>query len=142
MDKENPLTADRERLEALLAAAPQEAQADRWLLDTFGGLSPLLCRELAHRAGGAADVRLNALGPEGCARLLDRLEELREAVTTGRYAPTMISMDGRPRDFTFLPVGQYEGAAQVEGWPAFSPCWTPSLSSGSVRTGSGSGGRT
>ena len=74
MDKENPLTADRERLEALLAAAPQEAQADRWLLDTFGGLSPLLCRELAHRAGGAADVRLNALGSEGRARLLDRLD--------------------------------------------------------------------
>ena len=121
MDKENPLTADREQLEALLSAAPEEAQADRWLLDTFGGLSPLLCRELAHRAGGAADVRLNALGPEGRARLLDRLEELRETVTAGRYTPTMISMEGRPRDFTFLPVGQYESSAQVEGWPAFSP---------------------
>lgn len=121
MDKENPLTADREQLEALLSAAPEEAQADRWLLDTFGGLSPLLCRELAHRAGGAADVRLNALGSEGRARLLDRLEELRETVTAGRYTPTMISMEGRPRDFTFLPVGQYESSAQVEGWPAFSP---------------------
>ena len=121
MDKENPLTADRARMETLLSAAPKEAQADKWLLDTFGGLSPLICRELAYRAGGGVDVRLNALGSEGRARLLDQLEVLREAVSAGRYAPTMISMDGRPRDFTFLPVGQYEGAAQVEGWPAFSP---------------------
>ena len=45
--KEDPLKADRPRLEELLAAAPEEAQADKWLLDTFGGLSPLVCRELA-----------------------------------------------------------------------------------------------
>ena len=121
VDKEDPLTADRARLEELLAAAPEEAQADRWLLDTFGGLSPLICRELAHRAGGAADVRLNLLGPEGRNRLLDQLEQLRETVKAGRFTPTMISMDGRPRDFTFLPAGQYEDAAQVEKWPAFSP---------------------
>lgn len=117
VDKENPMTADRERLEELLSAAPEEAQADKWLLDTFGGLSPLICRELAHRAGGAVDVRLNALGPEGRSRLLNEVEALRDAPRV----PTMISMEGRPRDFTFLPVGQYEGAAQVESWPAFSP---------------------
>lgn len=40
LDKENPLAADREKLERLLSAAPEEAQADKWLLDTFGGLSP------------------------------------------------------------------------------------------------------
>lgn len=121
VEKENPLTADRERLEALLAAAPEEAQADKWLLDTFGGLSPLICRELAHRAGGTTDVRLNVLGPKGRERLLDGLEKLANVVKENRYTPTLVSMEGRPRDFTFLPVGQYEGSAQVENWPAFSP---------------------
>ncbi len=121
VDKENPLTASRKRLEALLSAAPEESQADRWLLDTFGGLSPLICRELVHRAGDATDARLNALGSEGRTRLLNGLEELQAAVKENRFTPTMVLMEGRPRDFTFLPVGQYEGAAQVEGWPAFSP---------------------
>ena len=121
VNKANPLILDRAALEELLAAAPAEAQADRWLLDTFGGLSPLVCRELAHRAGGSTDVRLNVLGPEGRGRLLDQLEELRETVTAGQYAPVLISMEGRPRDFTFLNAGQYEAAAQVDRWPAFSP---------------------
>ena len=119
VDKVNPLTASREELKELLAAAPEEAQADRWLLDTFGGLSPLICRELAYRTGGAVDLRLNTLGPEGRGRLLDQLEDLRE--TAVNCSPAMITMDGRPKDFTFLPVGQYEGAAQVDIWPAFSP---------------------
>ena len=121
VDKENPLTADRERLESLLSAAPEEAQSDKWLLDTFGGLSPLICRELVHQAAGATDARLHTLGTQGQARLLDRLEGLKEIVTSGQYTPTMISLEGHPKDFTFLPVGQYEGAAQVEDWPAFSP---------------------
>lgn len=119
--KENPLTVDRNRLEELLSAAPQEAQADQWLLDTFGGLSPLICRELAHRAGGTTDARLNALGPAGRTRLLDEMERLRDSVAKHSATPVMVSIGGRPRDLTFLPVGQYEGSAQVDPWPAFSP---------------------
>ncbi len=119
--KENPLTVDRNRLEELLSAAPQEAQADQWLLDTFGGLSPLICRELAHRAGGTTGARLNALGPAGRTRLLDEMERLRDSVAKHSATPVMVSIGGRPRDFTFLPVGQYEGSAQVDPWPAFSP---------------------
>ena len=121
VDKANPLTISREDMDVLLSSAPEECQADKWLLDTFGGLSPLLCRELAHCAGGATDVRLNVLGPEGRARLLDRLEELRNTVKKFCCIPTMISMEARPRDFTFLPIGQYEGTAQIDRWPAFSP---------------------
>ena len=66
-------------------------------------------------------MRLNVLGPEGRARLLDRLEELRNTVKKFCCIPTMISMEARPRDFTFLPIGQYEGTAQIDRWPAFSP---------------------
>ena len=59
-DKLDPTAQSREDLENLLAAAPEQAQADRWLLDTFGGLSPLVCRELAFQAGGDVEVRLDA----------------------------------------------------------------------------------
>ena len=51
-EKLDPTAQSREELERLLSAAPEEAQADKWLLDTFSGLSPLVCRELAFQAGG------------------------------------------------------------------------------------------
>ena len=119
-DKADPTALDRAELEGLLARAPEEAQADKWLLDTFNGLSPLVCRELAQRAGGATDVRLNILGGEGRARLLDGLEELLHNVKENHFTPTMILMEGRPRDFTFLPVTQYGGAAEMTTFPTFS----------------------
>ena len=120
VDKADPLAAGREELERLLSTAPEEAQADQWLLDTFAGLSPLVCRELAFRAGGATDARLHQLGPEGRTALLDRVEELRETVKEFRYTPLMISIDERPKDFSFLPIGQYQGAAEVRAYPSFS----------------------
>ena len=118
--KADPLAPDREELEQLLAQAPEETQADRWLLDTFGGLSPLICRELAYRCGGQTDVRLHLLGSEGRNRLLDQVEWLQKIVKENCYTPTLISMDGRAKDFTFLPISQYESAALVEAVPSFS----------------------
>ena len=118
--KLDPMAQDRAALEALLSAAPEEAQADQWLLDTFGGLSPLICRELAFQAGGAVDIRLNILGPEGRKRLLDRLERLLDAVRTGRFSPCLLARNGAPSDFTFFPVEQYEGRMERTPFPTFS----------------------
>ena len=119
-DKLDPTALDRAELEGLLARAPEEAQADRWLLDTFSGLSPLVCRELAFRAGGENDVRLNVLGEEGRARLLDGLERLLSAVQEGRFTPTMLLRDSKPFDFTFFPAEQYGGLMERQTFDTFS----------------------
>lgn len=119
-EKLDPMAAERTEWERLLADAPGETRADQWLLNTFGGLSPLVCRELAQRAGGAVDIRIEDLGPTGTQRLLDRLEELLASVRENRFSPTLITMEGRPKDFTFLPVTQYGGAAGLTAFPTFS----------------------
>ena len=119
-DKLDPMTQSREDLERLLSAAPEEAQGDKWLLDTFNGLSPLVCRELNFRAGGATDARLNILGPEGRARLLDGLEALLDRARRHDFAPTLLSRDGAPWDFTFFPVGQYGPLVETAPFPTFS----------------------
>ena len=112
-EKLDLMQMDRQELERALAAAPEETQADKWLLDTFGGLSPLISRELAHQAGGRTDIRLHQLGETGRSGLLDGLEQLLEDVRSNNFTPTLIKRENRLSDFTFMPVGQYEGAAQV-----------------------------
>ena len=119
-DKQDPSALDRAGLEQLLAAAPEESQADKWLLDTFGGLSPLICRELAHRAGGSTDVRLNVLGKAGQTALLDHLEQLLSSVNENNFTPTLLIKEGRPSDFTFFPVTQYGSLMELVSFPSFS----------------------
>ncbi len=118
--KKDPTVLDREALEHLLSLAPEECQADRWLLDTFNGLSPLICREIAQRAGGATDVRLHVLGEEGRKALLDQLESVLASVRDNSFTPTVLTFDGKPKDFSFLPITQYGSAAVLTEYSSFS----------------------
>lgn len=60
------------------------------LPDPHPGLSPLIAREGEARGEG-----------EGWG------EKLQELVDTGEYTPTVLIREGRPVDFTFLPITQY-----------------------------------
>ena len=119
-EKLDPSSLDRAALESALAAAPEESQADKWLLDTFGGLPPLICRELAFRAGGATDARLHQMGEGGRSRLLDELEGLLRSVQENSFTPVMLEKEGHPSDFTFQPISQYGPAVSCVPFPSFS----------------------
>ena len=99
--KQDPLTVDAAGFAGLLAQAPRERKAVDWLLDTFGGISPLVARELVFRAGGDVDARLP----------LDGLEEqffsLVNIVKDKRFSPVVLEREGKPVDFSFQPILQY-----------------------------------
>ena len=59
-EKRSPLEVEEDEFRQLMQDAPQDAQADKWLLDTFTAISPLWARELAFRAGGSTDCLLRA----------------------------------------------------------------------------------
>ena len=59
--KRNPFAVTQEELTALLAAQRSPRRLDGWLLDTFGGFSPLVCRELAFCLTGDLDTDVSEL---------------------------------------------------------------------------------
>ncbi len=99
---------DPEERTALVRNADREAPVDRWLLGSFSGLSPLLCRELAFRCGG------------DYARLPEQMEALAETVAAGDFAPWLLRQEGRPLDYSFMAITQYGSAAQAERMDSFS----------------------
>ena len=120
VEKANPLETDGDAFRSLLAQVPEEAQADAFLLDSFFGLSPLVCRELAFRACGETDGRLSALGESGRRRLEDVFLQWQNNVKENRFSPSLIRRDGKPADFSYLPIAQYGGAVEAESYPTFS----------------------
>ena len=107
--KLDPIALEPEQLQAMiLAQAPQGAGQDKWLLDTFNGISPLIARELEFQAG---DSR------EGLAR---RLEELVTRVREENFAPTVLVREDKPFDFTFMPVLQYGPGVELRRYESFS----------------------
>ena len=107
-DKAAFLDTPAEERRALALAADRSVPADKWLLGRFSGLSPLLCRELSFRCGG--DYELLPL----------QMDALAETVEAGDFSPTMLLQNGKPLDFSFLPIRQYGESAQSETFPSFS----------------------
>ena len=111
-DKADPLHIDREEFHRLLEAAPPEQEGSQFLLDAFFGLSPLVCREIA---GG----RLLTL--ESRRALADAFFAWQADVAAERYTPYLLEKDGKPSDFSYLPVRQYGQRMTGVAWEKFSP---------------------
>ena len=94
VDKLNPFTLSPEELRLVLAN-PLGKAWDKLLLDSFTGLSPLVARELAFRAGGDSE------------KLAAELDKLGKAVEENHFTAYLLVREGKPVDFTFLPVLQY-----------------------------------
>ncbi|MBE6990000.1 MAG: fibronectin/fibrinogen-binding protein [Ruminococcaceae bacterium] len=115
-DKLSPLAAGEEDFAAALAACPAGTPLDKWLVDTYTALSPLVARELVHRAFGVAD---HAAGPDRSA-LWSTFAAWQNDVKEKHFTPVLIKRDDRPFDFTYGPVDQYGAYAACETAESFS----------------------
>ena len=105
--KLDPLAAEPETLAVLLRNAADEKKLDQWLLDTFGGLSPLVCRELSFELLGSVDVLLGALDASARDALAASLSERFAQYRSGAFTPVLLLQDGAPKDFSCIPIRQY-----------------------------------
>ena len=108
-----------ETLEGLydaLGAVDHPTTLDRWLMDRYGGISPLIARELAYLVTGRTDPDLTTLDRGTLAAGL--LRELK--ALTRDFVPTRLLLGGERKDFSFRPIRQYEGYMSQDRFPDFS----------------------
>ena len=106
--KPDPFALSAEERRALWDARDASLPPEKWLLNSFSCLSPLVCRELVCRCRGNSET------------LPECLDALVESVRAGEFTPWMLLQDGKPRDFSFFPIRQYGDAVQGEAFPSFS----------------------
>ena len=116
----SPWDASEQDLLALLGAQKTQKMADSFLLETFGGLSPLLCRELAYAVFGQVDLDLSRLTDAQREDAAGKLFAAFDQLHTGKRTPVILVRDERPWDFTCIPIRQYEGLIAQEPQPSFS----------------------
>ena len=97
-----------------LTAPGADVLADR-LMDTFGGLSPLVCREAALYAAGDTDARIDALDVDTAAEKLALFftEHLNHPKPYYYALP-----DGTPKQFAFCPIRQYGSCQEADSFGA------------------------
>ena len=91
--KLNPFTLSEDELRGALENSMGK-EPEKLLMDTFTGFSPLIAREIVFRAGGE----------EGLVR---ELLKLQNTVQQNDFTAYLLVREGKPVDFSFLPILQY-----------------------------------
>ena len=97
---------------SILQAPGADVLADR-LMDTFGGLSPLVCREAALFAAGETDARIDGLDLNAAAEKLCRFFDTALTSPAPWY---WSSADGTPKQFAFCPIYEYGDCRKAESF--------------------------
>ncbi len=112
VEKQNPL--EFTNYTELLTSPGADLLCDR-LMDTLGGLSPLVCREATLQCAGDTDARIEGQDlPALAARLEDYFREILTQPKPYFYAQA----DGTPKQFAFCPIREYGSCRQAESFSA------------------------
>ncbi len=102
-EKLNAKNFSRAELFEIIYRENEEILCDKWLLASFLGLSPLVCRELTFRACGDVSAHISELSAEQKERLASAIYEI-----SNRDPKPCIVYDGDvPFEFSFFPIKQY-----------------------------------
>lgn len=107
LDGEGRITDCLRRVEGDLAAGKRQVLPGLFYRPPAPrfGVPPLVGRELEFRGQAAGEAEIRAL-----------LEEVRG----GAYTPTLLLRDGKPVDFSFMPILQYGPGTELRAYPTFS----------------------
>lgn len=112
--KMDPIRLFEEDYVNLLAAPGADLLSDR-LMDTLGGLSPLICREAALFATGSTDARMDSLEPRSTAeKLFLFFREHLHHPTPWLYTQA----DGTPKAYAFCPIREYGESTPMDSFSA------------------------
>ena len=120
LDKLSLLSQEEDSLALAQRGGDAEQAVDKWVLDHYTGISPLIAREFAFRAGHETDVRFGALNDAQREALVQEFSDTANAVKEDNYMPVILYRDGKPVDFTYRPIAQYGAETQVETRESFS----------------------
>ena len=108
--KQDPMALEQSDFESILRQPGADVLSDR-LMETLGGLSPLVCREAALFAANSTDARVEGMDiPEVAGKLHLFFRE-----HVGHPRPYYYALpDGTPKQFAFCPIRQYGGCTEAE----------------------------
>jgi len=119
-DKPGFFSLSDEERENLWKSTSSDKPADKWLLDTFSSISPLICREICFYATGDASKPIAEFSDDEKNSFIKGMKALAKRIEESDYLPVMLMTNEKPSDFSFMPISQYEGAVKLIKYTGFS----------------------
>lgn len=120
-EKRSVLEIPSQELLNALKNLPGDMELSKALLAVLQGVSPIVCREIAHQVGRGAELTVKTMDEEQYFRTGFFFQQVKETAQAASGMPHMaVSAQGKPLDFSFLDIHQYGTAAVVKEKESFS----------------------
>lgn len=90
------------------------------LMKSCGGVGPVICREAAWRAFGQRELRGCDMTPQDKVALAAACEEVQKEYQQGGTPVVVRTPEGKPVEFSFAKLTQYEGVLQQQEYESYS----------------------
>ncbi len=120
-DKLNILLHNSDEVVERIINTPAEKPLNKAILGAVEGISPIICRELVHRAFGDNTVSNKNLSDESIERLKLEIEKLSDTVLTCSGKANMLYHKGdkKPFETSFVDIDQYGSLCESKRYNSF-----------------------
>jgi predicted ribosome quality control (RQC) complex YloA/Tae2 family protein len=101
-NKQDPLIATAASVHAEATAA--SGDLDRWLVSNYLGMSPLLAREIEHRADVELENGVSELLTDDASRLASAIRDVFKPVETGQWSPHLYEFEDGGAEFSAIEL--------------------------------------
>jgi len=113
-DKANPLHVDAAEFERIYDSFPNERSCDKFIVNSFTGIAPVVAREITFRATGHTDTPLRYCFKDDIWR---EFSAVTERIKTESFEPSLILDGERAVEYCFMPISQY-GSFECRSMPS------------------------
>ncbi len=106
-DKTNPLKASKESFIEGINGFPASIRAEKYIMSTYTGISPVIARDICLRAELDSDADLKQYDNDWIEQLYSSFDRFREAVLNASFSPNIVYMDGKASDFSCFVLDIY-----------------------------------
>lgn len=113
-NKTNPLKASRESFIERIAKIPVSIKAEKYIVNSYNGLSPVMARDICLRASVDGDTDLKQCSSQVIEGLYTSFSKFQDAVLCASFNPNIIYKDGTASDFSCFMLDIYRSCDRQE----------------------------
>ena len=110
-NKADPTTETEQGFYEKHAAASCDMRADKFICNSYMGVSSAVAREMVYLATRHTDTPLKYCDAD---RLWKAFRFVFDAIKNNSYAPQLVKLDGKPVEYSFIPLTQYGNAEFID----------------------------
>lgn len=113
-EKSDPLAALREAFLGGIERLPGSTKAEKYIMNSYNGISPVVARDICQKAGMDPDTDLKQCSSGLLEKLYTSFDSFRKIILATDFAPYIVYRDGKAADFSCIPLDIYKGSEKQE----------------------------